>query len=300
MDLASRAWDPGLRETLGIPLSALPEVTPTMGDYGVTDPAVCGAAIPITGVIADQQGALFGHGCEEAGDAKVTFGTSGVVCLDTGPETPLRDGLVTSVGWVDEAGRPCYEIEGSAFHSGYTLSWLAERTGHPIAWDIGTEPPDRPADHRVYVLPAFSVMGAPRWPKGAGAAITGLLMESTASDIMRAGAEAMAFQAYDLFAAMGEAVTTTAEVKVDGGGAKNDYLCHLLADLFGRDIVRPQVQELTALGAAKAALRGVGIPVDPYLGQDRAAATRFRPRVGSTYARDGYDRWVELVETILR
>ncbi len=300
MDLATRAWDPLLCQTLGIPLASLPEVTRTMGDFGVTDAAVCGVEIPITGVIADQQGSLLGHGCEEVGGAKVTFGTSGVVCLNTGTETPLRDGLVTSVGWVDEAGRPRYEIEGSAFHSGYTVSWLAERTGHPLAWDLPLEPPDRPADQRIYVLPAFSVLGAPRWPKRSGAAITGLLMESTTTDIMRAGVEAMAFQAYDLFAAMGDTVGATAEVNVDGGGARNDYLCQLLADLFGCDIVRPQSQELTAIGAAKAALRGAGIPADPFLGQDRSVATRFRPRADATYARDGYDRWVELVETVLR
>ena len=299
LDLRSRRWDPALMDLLGVPASCLPEVTPSMAHYGTTHAAVCGQEIPITGVIADQQASLLGHGCEEAGTAKATFGTSGVVSLNTGEATPLRPGLVTSIAWDDGHGHPTYEIEGSAFHSGYTMSWLSERTGHPVRFDIDLEPADVPVEDRVYVLPSFTAMGAPRWPRGRGAAITGLGMDATRQDIMRAGIEAMAFQAYDLFAAMGDATDATAEVNVDGGGASNDFLCHLLADLLERDVVRPDIRELTSVGAAKAALRGAGREVEPYWAQDRSAAERFHPRPGSSYARDGYGRWVELIGAIL-
>lgn len=299
LDLVSGQWDSELGSALGVPMESLPEVTPTMAYYGVTHAAVCGQEIPITGVIADQQASLLGHGCEQRGSAKATFGTSGVVTMNTGHEVPLRDGLVTSIGWSDGQSPTVYQIEGSAFHSGYTMGWISERTGHPIRFDLDLEPPNVAALSRVYVLPSFSVMGAPRWPKGRGAAITGLAMDTSTTEIMRAGFEAMAFQAYDLFAAIGSAADDTPEVNVDGGGASNDYLCRLLADLLGREVVRPNIRELTSVGAAKAALRGLGEKPEQYWAQDRSAAQRFAPRAGNSYASDGYDRWVELINAIL-
>lgn len=308
MSLHERAWDPHLCEALGIPAGCLPELTATMADYGVTDAAVCGQEIPITGVIADQQSSLLGHGCEVPGSMKATFGTSGVVTLNTGDDTTLHSGLVTCVAWTTDTGQAQYEVEGSAFHSGYTMGWLAERLGLPVDEQLSM-PGEMPATYlgtglsvadRVYVLPSFSVLGAPRWPQGRGAVIAGLAMDTTSRDILLAGVEAMAFQAYDLFEAMGEAGRGSAELNVDGGGAANDYLCQLLADLFERDVVRPNTTELTSVGAAKAALRGAGHEVETYFGQDRSAAVRFHPRDGQRYAKDGYARWVELIETVLR
>ncbi|MBM9466812.1 FGGY family carbohydrate kinase [Nakamurella leprariae] len=298
LDLRTGRWDPELGIALGIPLDCLPEVMPSMAPYGVTHPAVCGQEVPITGVLADQQASLLGHGCETRGTAKATFGTSGVVSLNTGPEILLQDGLVTSIGWGDGRSPLVYEIEGSAFHSGYTMSWMSEHTGHPVRFDLADDPPEKAAGDRVYVLPSFTVMGAPRWPKGRGAAITGLAMDTTTTEIMRAGVEAMAFQAYDLFAAIGHATDDTTELNVDGGGAGNDFLCGMLADLLGREVVRPDGGELTSVGVAKAVLRGLGEQTEPYWGQDRAAARRFRPRA-NRYAREGYERWVELIGAIL-
>ncbi len=299
LGLRTAAWDPQLCRALGIPLSCLPEVTPSMSAYGVTDAALCGQEIPITGVIADQQASLLGHGCEQRGAAKATFGTSGVVSLNTGEEILLRPGMVTSIGWTNGKDPSIYEIEGSAFHSGYTMTWLSERTGHPIGFDVDAPRPPVPPEHRVYVLPSFTVMGAPRWPSGRGAVIAGLAMDTTTRDIMRAGLEAMAFQAYDMFAAIGATTDATPEVNVDGGGVSSDYMCRLFAELLGRDVVRPNSTELTSVGAAKAALRGAGYDVDVHFGQNRSAAERFHP-AGDSYARDGYQRWVELVEKILR
>lgn len=300
MNLRTRVWDADLCEVLAVPLGCLPELTPTMGYFGATDARVCGTEVPITGVIADQQGSLLGHGCERTSDAKVTFGTSGVVSVNAGADVPMRPGMVTSVAWTAGQGPAAYEIEGSAFHSGYTLEWLSQRTGHPVSFTVDVEPASIPAEDRVYVLPSFTAMGAPRWPKRRGAAITGLAMDTTNRDIMRAGLEAMAFQAFDLFAAMEDVAEPSQEVNVDGGGASSDFLCGMLADLLQRDVVRPQTRELTAVGAAKAALRGAGLEVDRYFAQDRTAAQHFHPRAGGSYAREGYLRWVELVETILR
>jgi glycerol kinase len=299
MDLRGLAWDDELCQALGIPRQCLPDLRPSEDRFAVTDAAVCGQEVPITGIIADQQASLFGHGCEDKGDVKATFGTSGVVAVNCGPEATLIDGLVTSVAWEDPSGHTFYEVEGSAFHSGYTIGWLSQRLGTPPPAGLDKSP--LAADERVYVLPSFSEMGAPRWPERHGAVITGLGMDTSNDDIMRAGVEAMVFQAYDLFAAMeGAGANQATEVAVDGGGAANDYLCQLLADLFGRDVVRPDVQELTSVGAAKAALRGAGEEAGRYFGQDRSRAQRFKPGADDAYVKGGYDEWVRLVETALR
>jgi glycerol kinase len=299
MSLTGLAWDDELCQALGIPRQCLPELLPSEAPFGVTDAGTFGQQVPITGIIADQQASLFGHGCEDKGDVKATFGTSGVVAVNSGPDAPLIDGLVTSVAWEDPSGHTFYEVEGSAFHSGYTIGWLSQR--------LGTSPPTvleksrLNAGERVYVLPSFSEMGAPRWPRRSGAVITGLGMDTSNDEILRAGVEAMVFQAYDLFAAMeGAGANDATEIAVDGGGAANDYLCQLLADLFNRDVVRPDVQELTSVGAAKAALRGVGEPAGRYFGQNRSLAQRFQPSGDDAYVRSGYDEWVRLVETVLR
>lgn len=300
MGLAERAWDPTLCAALGIPAAALPDLRPSAGDFGATDGGVCGAEVPITGVIADQQASLLGHGCEAPGDVKATFGTSGVVALNCGEAAPACDGLVTSVGWTDAAGRTCYEVEGSAFHSGYTVQWLSDRLVASDAWRTSLERSPHPADDRVYVLPSFSSLGAPRWPERGGAVISGLRMDSSVDDIMRAALEAMAFQAHDLLLAMGDVAPDRGDVVVDGGGAASDYLCRLLADLTGRDVVRPALHEITSAGAAKAALDGAGVERDRYFGQDRDAAVRFTPGTDRAYAATGFGRWVELIETVLR
>ena len=132
MDLKTRTWDDELCEALGVPRSTLPDLRPTEYHFGTTDADVCGLAVPITGIIADQQAALYGHGCEERGDVKATFGTSGVVALNTGSEAVLPEGLIACVGWEDASGNSCYETEGSAFHSGYTVGWLRQRFGNAI------------------------------------------------------------------------------------------------------------------------------------------------------------------------
>lgn len=301
LDLRSLSWDRELSQVLGIPLACLPDVMPTMAAYGVTSAELCGAEVPITCLFADQQASLFGHGCESAGDVKATFGTSGVVCLNAGGSVAMSEGLVTSVAWTDESGSTVYEVEGSAFHCGYTLGWLSGRLGEKVDWSAPIEATEAPLEDRLFVLPSFTSLGAPRWPSRRGAAIIGLAMDTSPADIMRAGVEAMAYQVNDLFEAMDpQARAACDEIVVDGGGAANDFLCQMLADLSLRKVVRPDTQEVTSVGAAKGALRGLDRSVDPYFGQDRSRLEVFHPRPENAYAREGYRRWVELVEAVLR
>lgn len=302
MDLRTLEWDPELAERLGIPLACLPTLCRSMGELAHTDAKVCGAEIPITGLIADQQASLLGHGCESAGAIKATFGTSGVVSLNTGGDIVLREGLVTSVGWTDAHGVTSYEIEGSAFHSGYTVAWIDQFTGSTTDRSAPMGPSPLPAEDRVYVLPSFSGMGAPRWPSRRGAVIAGLAMDTVASDVVRAATEAMAFQAYDLLLAMEDALADgrSGRIVVDGGGASSDYLCRLLAALTGDEVVRPRIQELTSLGAAKAALRGGGVEAPVDFGHRVSDASRFFPEADlAEYGRAGFVRWTELIDNNL-
>ncbi|MFV0426652.1 MAG: FGGY family carbohydrate kinase [Beutenbergiaceae bacterium] len=290
-------WDSELAQIVGINLDALPHLTDSAGKFGVTNTGVCGAAIAITGVMADQQASLLGHGAEQPGSVKATFGTSGVVCANTGSAAPLIDGLVTSVGWTGLDPSPSYEIEGSAFHSGFTLSWLKDK------FDIGAHdnlsaPSNTPASDRVYILPSFTKLGAPRWPERRGAVMTGLGMDTDKEDVYRAGVEAMAFQVYDMVATLKAHISPGQHISVDGGGSKNAYLCQTLADLSGMTVARPRFHELTSAGVAKAALVGLGHSPSQNFGQEGIGVDQFLP-TQENYARQGYEHWTQLIREIL-
>lgn len=292
LNLETLEWDDELTTALGIPRAALPDLHPTSSHFGFTDPASVGHRIPITGMIGDQQASLLGHGCTRVGDAKATFGTSCVVSTNVGQDPTTADGLVTSIAWSASDVDAVYEMEGSAFHSGYTMTWLSQMlaNGQPDSKLVRSA---LPAEQRVYIVPSFTEIGAPHWPKGSGAIISGLLMGSTPSDIVRAGLESMAFQAFDLLEAMPKS-DDLKQLSVDGGGASNDYLCQLLADLTGRTIVRPPSRELTALGAAQVAYKTWGDDFGTASSVESAPEC-FYPSDDSTYATDGFVRWNDLI-----
>lgn len=293
LNLESRGWDEQLTQTLGIPLAALPEVRSTSSHFGFTDPERTGHRIPITGMIGDQQASLLGHGCDNPGDTKATFGTSCVVSANRGDSPSTADGLVTSIAWSAPQDQAVYEMEGSAFHCGYTMSWLARVLSMPANANVEPERSALPASRRVYLVPSFTELGAPRWPAGSGAIISGLAMDSGPPDIIRAGIETMAFQAFDLVNAIPFSRDDT-PLSVDGGGAGNNYLCQLLADLTQKTIVRPPSRELTALGAARVALRTLGIEL-PAGSTGAGPADRFHPSDDVSYAAAGFLQWQELI-----
>jgi len=302
LNLSTLQWDEQLSEALGIPLVALPELKPTSAHFGVTDPAVTGVSVPITGMIGDQQASLLGHGAVNIGDAKATFGTSGVVCVNLGTSPSIAPGLVTSIAWSDAPGEAVYEMEGSAFHSGFTMTWLTRILSLPAAEQQRVERSALSAQRRVTVVPAFTGMGAPTWLSGNGATISGLTMDTEPADILRAGIESMAFQAFELISAVPVAATgADLSLSVDGGAASNDYLCQLLADLSGRTIVRPPSRELTGLGAAIAAATTLGIPLGSRISgaeaRDETSTTNdsFTPAADASYGRDGFAHWKKTV-----
>lgn len=296
LNLDSLDWDEELPEALGIPRATLPEVRPTSTRLGFTDVERTGYRIPITGMIGDQQASLLGHGCDNSGEAKVTFGTSCVVSANLGETPTTAKGLVTSVAWSTGGAAGVYEMEGSAFHSGFSMSWLSRVLSLPS--DRFDEPvrSELPASRRVYLLPSFTEMGAPGWSQGSGAIISGLQMDTGPSDIVRAGVESMAFQAIDLIRAIPESYRAK-PLSVDGGGASNNYLCQLLADLSHTTIIRPRSRELTARGAARVALRTLDedLPDLALMGEP----DYFHPSDCTSYAMEGFLHWKDLIDRTL-
>ena len=297
LNLQTLQWDPDLSNALGIPASALPQVKPTSAHFGFTDARLTGVPIPITGMIGDQQASLLGHDCVQVGDAKATFGTSCVVGVNLGRRPSEAAGLVTSVAWADKATEAVYEMEGSAFHSGFTVTWLRRTMSLPSSAQDGITQSSMPADRRVCVVPAFTEMGAPTWLKGTGATISGLTMDTAPTDILRAGIESMAYQAFELVSAVPLVTEKVRALSVDGGAANNDYLCQTIADLTGRVVVRPPSCELTGFGAARAAAATIGldIPTVATSAQRGRLSDRFIPSEDRSYAAEGYAHWHDTV-----
>lgn len=295
-DIGHRRWSPEMCRLLGVPASMLPEVRPSAGAFGTTDPdAFLGAAVPITGILGDQQAALFGQGCWSPGMSKNTYGTGSFVLLNTGAEKPTSGRLLASVGW-DLGDGPTYVLEGSIFVTGAAVQWLrdglgiidrAEETG-PLAESV-------PDTGDVYLVPAFAGLGAPWWDPYARGTIVGMTRGTTRAHLARATVEAMAFQTADVILAMeADSGLALEELRVDGGASAMDLLCRFQADLLGVDVLRPQVRETTALGAGFAAGLGAGVwgSTDD-LADVWQLDARFSPSMGEDARRRRMARWHE-------
>ncbi len=252
-------WDGELCDRLGVPMSLFPQAVPSDSDFGMTDPDVIGAAVPIRAVMADQQAGMYGQACFGPGAAKNTFGTAGVLTLNSGQTPQLVDGLTSSVAWT-VGGRTDYELEGVVFHSGQTLQWLRDNLG---LWDVGTDvehlAESVPDSGGVTIVPAFGGMCAPHWDRDARAAIVGLSLGSNTAHVARAAIESMAFQTGDILTVLTDAGLPIPELKVDGGAARNNLLCQFLSDITGLVVRRPHALERTALGVAFVAGTAVGM-----------------------------------------
>ncbi len=260
-NLETQDWDPELLRLFNIPAPLLPRVLDTVGLFGVTDPALFGASIPITGMAGDQQAAAFGQACFDPGMIKSTYGT-GCFALMTIGETPRlsQHRLLTTVAW-RLGGKPVFALEGSIFNAGATVQWLRDGLGL-IADSAASEDHARRLEDTggVYLVPAFTGLGAPYWDPEARGAILGLTRDTGASHIVRAGLEAVCYQTRDLMAAMaGDAGRMPAALRVDGGMANNDWLMQFLADILDLPVERPAVTETTAFGAACLAGLGAGV-----------------------------------------
>ena len=301
-DIEARRYDPELCRLFGVDPAWLPEVRPSTGDFGSTHPARTGGrALPIRGVAGDQQAALFGHGCFEPGALKVTYGTGSFLVLDTGRER--RDspsGLLTTLA-VGRDGAPVFALEGSGFVCGALVQWLRDQLGIVArASEIEALARSVPDSGGVFVVPAFTGLGAPYWDAGARGAILGLTRGSSRAHLARAALEAMAFQNGELIELLrAESGLAIELVLADGGAAENDLLLQLQADLSGVTVRRPSNLAATARGAAGLAGAGVGLWPDPAtpaaLRDDR---TDFVPALGEGERKRRLSAWKQAVQRV--
>lgn len=251
-NIHEQCWDDELLTLFDIPASLLPEVKDSSDDFGHTEESLFGAVLPIAGVAGDQQAALFGQACFEPGMGKSTYGTGCFMILNTGDKAETsRNRLLTTIGYRLN-GKPTYAMEGSIFVAGATMQWL--RDGLKLFRDAAeTESLARKTreGHHVYLVPAFTGLGAPHWDPQARGAILGLTRDTGIAEIVAAGLQAVCYQTRDLQECMSDDMAaTTGTLRVDGGMVRNNWLMQFLADMLGVSVDRPTVLETTALGAA--------------------------------------------------
>jgi glycerol kinase len=239
----------------------LPEVFDNAAEYGATVKELLGRPVPITGIAGDQQAALIGQACFAPGMVKSTYGTGCFALMNIGGEfRASRNRLLTTIAYRLD-GQICYAVEGSIFVAGATVQWLRDSLGIvKSAAETEQIVKSVPDNNGVYLVPAFTGLGAPYWRPDARGLVSGLTRGATAAHLVRAGLEAQAYQTQDLMAAMADdAGHPIAEIRVDGGMVKNDWICQFIADVTRKKVLRPQVVETTALGAAYLAGLGAGI-----------------------------------------
>jgi glycerol kinase len=298
-NLRRSEWDEHLLATFRVPPSLLAEVHPSAGHFGETDAEWFGQALPVTGIAGDQQAALFGQACFEPGMLKNTYGTGCFLLMNTGAESlPSSTGLLTTAAW-DVGGGSRYALEGSVFSAGSAVQWLRDGLGL-VAAAADSEPlaASVPDSGGVYVVPAFTGLGAPYWDARARGAVLGLTRGSTAAHLARATLEAIAFQTADLVRCMEQdAGRAVRSLRADGGASENDLLMQFQADLLGVPVERAATRETTALGAAWLAGLGAGLWKGT---QELAACWRadrtFEPNLPSDRREQLYAGWRRAVE----
>jgi glycerol kinase len=289
LNLATRVWDDDLLDLFRVPRALLPEIVPSSGVLGWTDAAVLGARLPIGGVAGDQQAAAFGQGCVRAGLAKQTYGTGAFLLAHAGAAAPTsRHGLLATI---DCAG---YALEGASFVAGAAVQWLRDELGLiDAASETAALAQGVKSTGGVYIVPAFTGLGAPHWDPHARGAVFGLTRGSGRAELVRAALEAVAYQTRDVVDAL-QADTGVAlhELRVDGGMSANAFLLQFQADILGVPVLRPAITETTALGAAFLAGLSVGFWRDQAeLDAVWRLDQRFEPRISADERDTLYHGW---------
>ena len=298
-------WDDELLEEFNVPREMVPEVRPSSDEetYGSTDPdGFLGEEVPVAGALGDQQAALFGQTGFDEGDAKNTYGTGSFYLMNTGNEAVASDhGLLTTIGF-QRSGEPVqYALEGSIFITGAAIEWLEDMELIDDAAETASLARSIDSTDGVYLVPAFTGLGAPHWDGRARGTIVGMTRGTRKEHVVRATLEAIAYQTRDVAEAMeADSGVETTSLRVDGGAVKNNFLCQLQADIIQTDIVRPVVDETTALGSAYAAGLAVGYWEDlDSLRENWQIDREFEVEMESEEADRLYSRWDDAVERSL-
>jgi glycerol kinase len=298
-NLHDRAWDQELLDLFQIPSHLLPEVRPSLSDFGVTDHAIVGANMPICAIFGDQQAALFAHGCDQPGLLKCTYGTGAFLVVQTGNQiVTSQHQLLSTIAWTTP-DRTLYALEGSMFTAGACIQWLRDEL-KIIDTAADTEPlAMQVADNGgVYFVPALSGLGAPHWDMTARGAWFGMTRGSGKAHLVRSVLEAIAFQVSDVVQAMNDdSQMAITKLKVDGGACKNDFLMQFQANVLGIPVERPQILDATAQGAAF----GAGLAVGYWTAYNELIAQRqidriFTPGDAAAKAQEHCQVWLQAVE----
>ena len=302
-DIGRGAWDADICQLLDIPMQILPQVRDSADDFGHTDPAILGAAIPIRGVAGDQQAATVGQACFEAGMMKSTYGTGCFALMNTGEtRAHSKSKLLTTIAY-QLGGKPTYALEGSIFIAGAVVQWL--RDGLKIIDAAGqTQALAETADtgQDVLIVPAFTGLGAPYWAPSARGAMFGITRATTRAEMARAGLQSVGYQTLDLITAMRAdwPAPDGAVLRVDGGMVASDYTMQFLADIIGAPVDRPEQTETTALGAAYLAGLGAGLCPEPGdFAKSWALERRFTPQMNEAERAAKTARWGRAVQATL-
>jgi len=293
-DIHAGDWDEKLLALFRIPRALLPRVLPSSRVYGESSKEIFGVPIPIAGIGGDQQAALFGQACHEAGMAKNTYGTGCFMLLHTGAKAmPSRHGLLTT-RCAQRGAKAQYALEGGVFIGGAVVQWLRDGLGFiRSSGEIEALAASVQDTGGVYLVPAFAGLGAPHWDAYARGAMLGLTRGTTRAHIARAALEAIAYQSAEVLHAMQkDADIQLKELRVDGGAAANDMLMQFQADILGVPVLRPKVLETTALGAAYLAGLATGVWKDgAAIRRQWAVGRRFEPDMSRGEARERMSGW---------
>jgi glycerol kinase len=301
MDLETLDWHEPSLELMGIPRALLPEIRSSSEEYGEVQGTAVGG-VPVAGILGDQQAALFGQTCFSAGDAKNTYGTGSFLLVNTGEEINRTEKLLTTVGYKLGDGDPTYVLEGSIAVTGALVQWLRDRLGlideAPEVEELAKSVDDNGG---VYFVPAFSGLFAPYWRDDARGAVLGLTAYANAGHIARAALEATAWQSKEVVDAANEVADVPFdELRVDGGMVANELLMQFQADVLGVPVIRPEVSETTALGAAYAAGLAVGFWSDQDELRERwSEDKRWEPDMDDKDREEQYAKWKKAVQRSL-
>ena len=298
---ADVGWSEEMCALLNIPRALLPEVKPSGARFGQTDAALFGTPIPIFSAIGDQQAATVGQACLEPGAAKITYGTGAFLVANTGSARPSSTNrLLGTVGYEIDGGQGAMALEGSIFNAGTVVQWLRDEMGF-----MATSPESEamaaalPGNGGVYIVPAFTGLGAPHWKADARGLISGLTRGSSAAHIVRAGLEAAAYQTADLLDAFAADGAPVSFLRVDGGMTGNDWLMQFIADICDVTVERPDDQEMTALGAGALAAMQLGwIRFEDWAAR-KAPGRQFTPKMNAEDRIQLRAGWTKAVERTL-
>ena len=259
-NISTNEWDSQILKILKIPREILPTVKDCSADFGHTDPSLTGTSYPITGMVGDQQSATIGQCCFEQGSLKSTYGTGAFVLLNTGSKKVYsKNRLLTTIGYRIN-GKTTYALEGSIFIAGAGVQWLRDKIKFiKKASDTEKIIKSLKSNNGIYLVPAFTGLGAPYWAANTRGVLSGLTRDTGPKEIVRATVESVAYQTHDLFEAMKNDGLRPKIIKVDGGMVKNNWFSQFLADVVDIKVLRPKVDETTALGAAFMAGLQIGV-----------------------------------------